>query len=141
MGRSVALIVAALLASACTPLTRGGREAALREHALSLEPLAARVVAEDFGDCVTLALSPSCLDVYVFSGAVSVRERMRRTASAATSEGWSVMLSDLRAGGSAQVFRRGDYEATVTHWAAARTRRCLRELRTSCADVIRISRY
>jgi 2-polyprenyl-6-methoxyphenol hydroxylase-like FAD-dependent oxidoreductase len=34
--------------------------------------------------------------------------------------------SDLRQGGSAQVFGRGDSEATVTHWARPRARRCLR---------------
>lgn len=92
------------------------------------------------GDCVTLARSPSCVELYLLQGERSLRTREQAIEAAARAASLSRVLVDRAEGGTALVYARGSFDATVTLWTGARSRRCLARPARDCADVIRVVR-
>lgn len=121
-------------------MTGEARESQLNDAADSLLSHDAQVIRRKSGDCVTLARSPSCVEVFYLSGDLGLGAREDATVEAARDNEWSLVKEDRAAGGSAFVFRRGNMRATVELWADPKYERCLAAPSADCADFIRVDR-
>jgi hypothetical protein len=96
--------------------TEEQRKAELRERAEEILPPSARLRVLDYGDCVELASSPSCVEV-VFE--MPERDSARRAAlvrAEAEHNGWTVTHSDDAQGGWSVFLKRDEFTAVVFLW-------------------------
>jgi hypothetical protein len=127
-----------LVASGCW-LSRA-RADQLREGARSIVPPAASVVAQEEGDCVELAPSPSCVHVYFVTERLPLLERARALEKTADAGGWKLESKELLPGGANLRFRRGDLSAVAYLWSEERAAPCRQKPRKDCADVVMVER-
>jgi hypothetical protein len=134
----VLALVLALAGAGCWPHRVRGDQ--LRDGARSLLPPAATVVAEEEGDCVELAPSPSCVHLYFAPERGSLEERVGSVEERARAGGWALERKEFLAGGGNLRFRRGDLRAVVYVWAEQRAGPCRERPHRDCADAILVER-
>jgi hypothetical protein len=134
----VAALAFVLIASGCWfPRARSER---LRDTARALVPPAASVVAEEEGDCVELARSPSCVHLYFVTERSPLLQRVRAVEERAGDAGWELERKEFLAGGASLRFRSRGASAVVYLWAEERAAPCREAPRKDCADSILVER-
>jgi hypothetical protein len=136
----VALAGTVLVGSGCSP--QAGSERALREAAHSLLPEQHRILLDEVGDCIELALSPSCVQVYFLADNVSVSERVHAVEGRARVASWEPTRKERLAGGVELRFRRKRLHAIVTLRRSEyfRANGCDEKRAKDCGDVISVER-
>ena len=110
----------------------------LHEAAQSLVPRGSEVVAEVEADCVELARSPSCVEVYFIPEATSRKERAAAVEEAARAAGWGTVSKEHFSGGSSLRFRRDGLQAFVHPGLDERLDRCRDAPAKNCADTVSV---
>jgi hypothetical protein len=110
----------------------------LHEAAESLVPSGSEIVAQVEADCVELARSPSCVEVYFIPKARSRDERVAAVEQAARAAGWQIVRKETFIGGSELRFRRGGLQAFVHLFPDERLERCREAAARECADTLSV---
>jgi hypothetical protein len=136
----VAFVGVALIAAGC--LTQASRGRALREAAYSLLPEQHRILLDELGDCVELALSPSCVQMYFLADNVSLSERVQAVEERARAASWELQRKETLAGGVELRLERERLRAVVTLRRDQYFRRngCDEKRAKNCADVVSVER-
>ena len=108
----------------------------LVEGARSLLPSGSDVLREEEGDCVELAPSPSCVQIYFVTEAAAVSGRIEAVDQRARGSGWTRIKREILPGGAQLRYRREDLGAVVSLWDR-RALECRKEPH-QCADVIAV---
>jgi hypothetical protein len=132
-------LAAVVLVSGCS--SHRNRAARLDEAARSLLPAHARVLLEERGDCVELALSPSCVQIYFVVDGVSLDKRVRAVDRRARTGSWDIRRKERLLGGVETRFRRDRMNAIVTlRTQYFRRAGCDRVRAKDCGDVVSVER-
>jgi len=134
----IGLVTLVLVVSGCWPFP--ARVEALRASARSMVPPTSTIVAQDEGDCVELAPSPSCVHVYFVSGRAPLPARVRAVEETAGAGGWAPGAREFLPGGANLRFERGGFAAVVYLWGEERAGPCRQRPRKECADVVMVER-
>jgi hypothetical protein len=136
----VAFAGVALIAAGC--LTQASRGRALHEAAYSLLPGQHRILLDELGNCIELALSPSCVQVYFIADKLSLSERVQTVEERAQAASWDFQRKETLAGGVDLRFRRKRLHAIVTLARSEIFRRggCDEKRAKNCADVVSVER-
>ena len=110
----------------------------LHEAAQSLVPTGSHIVAKVEGDCVELARSPSCVEVYFIPEADSREERAAAVEEAARAAGWETVSKEVFIGGTSLRFRRGGLQAFVHLVLDEQLSRCRDVRAKECADTVSV---
>ena len=97
-------------------------------------------MAEVEADCVELARSPSCVQVYFVPEATSREERAAAVEEAARAAGWQAVSKETFVGGSELRFRRDGLQAFVHLRLDERLERCRDTPTKDCADTVSANR-
>jgi hypothetical protein len=136
----VVFVGVVLIAAGC--LTHASRGRALREAAHSLLPEQHRILLDEVGDCIELALSPSCVQVYFLADNLSLSERVQAVEERSRAASWELQRKETLAGGVELRFRRKRLHAVVTLARSEIFRRdgCDEKRAKNCADVVSVER-
>jgi hypothetical protein len=135
MRAALTAAVAALLIG-CSPHRTTGDE--LRTGAFSLVPQRSSIVEEVDGDCIELALSPSCVHLYFLASPMALGQRTRLVEAAAATGGWERVRLEVFPGGNIAHYRRGDLDARVYLRPDEVTVRCRQRPHRDCADAVMV---
>jgi hypothetical protein len=111
----------------------------LHEAARSLLPPGSEVVAEEEGDCVELARSPSCVQIYFIPSDAARGAPASAVLDVARDTGWKRVGAETFAGGSSLRFQRRRLKAYVSVGRSHDVVRC-RQAPKECADFISVER-
>jgi hypothetical protein len=136
---TVIALAAVVLLPGCS--SHHSRAARLDEAARSLLPAHARLLLEERGDCVELALSPSCVQIYFVVDGASLDQRVRAVERRARTGSWELRRKEKLLGGAEARFRRERLNAIVTlRTEYFRRAGCDRARAKDCGDVVSVER-
>jgi hypothetical protein len=96
---------------------------------------------EERGDCVELALSPSCVQIYFVVDGASLDQRVRAVERRARTGSWELRRKEKLLGGAEARFRRERLNAIVTlRTEYFRRAGCDRARAKDCGDVVSVER-
>lgn len=125
------LVLVAVLA-ACV----GAGEQELRNGARSLVPRSSVIVAEEAGDCVELAPSPSCVQVYFVMEEIDLKARGDSVVRTSRAAGWVLDSRETFPGGMDLRLHTAALTAFVSLSDIDQARACMAEPSRRCADVV-----
>jgi hypothetical protein len=133
------LLASVLAATGCSTHRSRGND--LQNAAHSLLPEQSRVLLEELGNCIELAPTPSCVQIYLLVDHVSLPGPVRAVDERARAAAWELRRKETLAGGVELRFRRGRFQAIVTlRTEYYRRNGCDQTHAKECGDVISVER-
>jgi hypothetical protein len=133
-----AFLIGALTWASSAHGVDGARSPELYARAYSLLPASARTLLRYTGDCIPLAPSPSCADLYFALPHTTYRQREEIMKRKAALSGWRLTRTQRGPGGLQLFYRRANYTATVALFVDLKI--CGSRVRT-CREEIQVVRH